>query len=116
MADAGWSGDVEVLDNVDSSADGSARESDLDFLVFAPFWSTGKKWHSFFNRMQFWHLLSEDSLEGMHRIFRRRQWPRGGTLVFPYSFPQTLSLTTRHRCSMVAKFVALLAVAARNRG
>lgn len=36
-----WSGDADARDREGSSADGSARESDLDFLVLDPFWSTG---------------------------------------------------------------------------
>lgn len=36
-------------------------------------WSTGKKLHSFFNRMQLIHLPCVSLGEAMHLIFRRRQ-------------------------------------------
>lgn len=37
--------------------------------------STGKKLHSFFNRMQFTHRPWASEGDGMHLIFRRRQCP-----------------------------------------
>lgn len=38
-------------------------------------WSTGKKLHSFFRRMQFMHRPLGSAGWRMHLIFRRRQWP-----------------------------------------
>jgi hypothetical protein len=40
-------------------------------------WSTGKNWHSFFNRTQLPHLVAVGSSAGRHRILRRRQFPAG---------------------------------------
>jgi hypothetical protein len=37
-------------------------------------WSTGKKLHSFFSRMQLEHRLWRSSWASRQRIFRRRQW------------------------------------------
>jgi hypothetical protein len=46
------------------------RESSMDV------WSTGKKLHSFFNRIQLIHRPCVSLGEAMHLIFRRRQWPQ----------------------------------------
>ena len=67
---------VDVAEAETSFGPGGTRDTeDLRVSTTGGCWSTGKKLHSFFKRMQLTQRPWTSDGDNRHRIFLRRQWP-----------------------------------------